>query len=202
MIQRIAVALLLAFPGVALADSPLTSTPFSEAYRDQPAVTKAERTHVLDDELCRLLANPKVPIDVRAAVINALGWNFDGQHNAAIFRDFLARKYSVNPEKVDSKLSADEMFAIGYLLAMDNYFEPEDGLPFLHKARKKKKKSYTVAMVTALVEAQAAFDTSWCESWKSYLRAEQQFQPDRRDLRPEAQPIVDSYMQLYSEECG
>jgi len=186
----------------ALADSPLTSTPFYEVYRDVPAVAKADSSHQLDDELCRFISNPEIPIDHRAAVINALGWNFDGQKNALVFREFLSRKYRVSAEKVDKKLTPDESFAMGYLLALDDYFNPEPGVPYLQKARKKMSRSYTVAMVTGLVEAQAAFDSSWCQMWQFYATAELRFPEEKRDLRPAAHSIVEDYMRLYSGECA
>ncbi|MCK5132219.1 MAG: hypothetical protein KAR40_08735 [Candidatus Sabulitectum sp.] len=61
---------------VASTDSPLTSTHFYEAYLDVPAVGE----HVA----CRMIEE----IDVKVAVINAMGWNFSGQDNAATYIEF------------------------------------------------------------------------------------------------------------------
>ena len=62
----------------ARADSPLTSCDFHEAYADVPAVAHALEAG-LDDETMEALDDPAVPHDVRAAIVNALGWRVDDQ---------------------------------------------------------------------------------------------------------------------------
>ncbi|OGW14126.1 MAG: hypothetical protein A3G93_03715 [Nitrospinae bacterium RIFCSPLOWO2_12_FULL_45_22] len=61
------------------ADSPVTSTPFSDAYMDIEIVRKAGTAGVLDSEMAGYLSSKKNPIDKRAAVINALSWRYGGK---------------------------------------------------------------------------------------------------------------------------
>ena len=62
------------------ADSPLTSTHFADAYSDHPMVQMAceEMQYDISTTLLNFLANKNEPVDVRLAVVNKIGWNFDG----------------------------------------------------------------------------------------------------------------------------
>ena len=62
------------------ADSPLTSTHFADAYSDHPMVQMADQMMQNDipTTLLNFLADKNSPVDVRLAVINKIGWNFDG----------------------------------------------------------------------------------------------------------------------------
>lgn len=75
----IAVVLMMAF-SVGWADSPLTSTHFSDAYSDHEMVQMASELMQNDipTTLLNFLADKHQPVDVRLAVVNKLGWNFDG----------------------------------------------------------------------------------------------------------------------------
>jgi hypothetical protein len=97
-------------------------------------------------------------------------------------------------------LSADEIFCMGYLIAMDNYFQPENAIPLLEEAHKLMKDSFAVSIVLALAKAQMAFEQDWCEAWKiveSVLRNTDLTQ----DLRPDAKKIIVDYMILYKDYC-
>ena len=126
----------LAFLGIALviaiatrggADSPVTSTPFHQAYLDIEIVGEAKTSGVLTEKTFRYLSSPEHPIDVKAAIINALGWNIEGKKNSRIFSELLARERNVSLKTVQENfelLSADELFCLGYLQLMDDYFHP------------------------------------------------------------------------------
>lgn len=64
--------LFLLLTALASADSPLTSTPFHQAYADMPLVMKASKTHTLDQEMTAYLLDSKKPLHQRLAVCNAL----------------------------------------------------------------------------------------------------------------------------------
>lgn len=205
--MRIALFTLLALviigimPGVCFADSPITSTTFSDAYLDCDMVQIAKDTGVMNLEIAGWLSDPETPIDIKAAIINALSWDLNGKHNSDLYECYLALEYQILPDELDKdSLTADECFCLGYLKVMDNYFEPQNGIPLLERAQKMKKNSYTVAIVTALAKAQKAMDTDWCEMWQVTNKV---FENKRlkKDMREEASAIIYDYMVLYEDYC-
>ncbi len=191
--MRKLILLLVALTTFARADSPLTSTEFWTAYKDFQLIPLAAETHKLDKTMAAFLSNPKIPIDRKAALINALGWNIDGQHNAAAYRAWLGRKTP----------TAAEQFCLGYLTAMDDYNTQVKALPMLQKARQALPQSYTVALVTALVECQQYVGTEpdtrkRAKIWPT-IQAVNQDKSLAMDLRPQAKAAIMSYMQGYAE---
>jgi hypothetical protein len=129
--------LLSLFPATSHADSPITATKFYEAYMDVKMVERAHLEGVMGLEIAEFLTSIENPIDVKASVINALSWKFDGKNNAELYAYYLALLYHVSITELDTEfLSADEIFCIGYLTAMDDYFHPEKALPILEEAHK------------------------------------------------------------------
>ena len=95
-----AITLLLAFTA-GWADSPLTSTYFADAYSDHPMVQMAsdDMQGDIPTTLLNFLADKNAPVDVRLAVINKLGWNFDGTSMGAQLGEYLMGRYKVKSEK-------------------------------------------------------------------------------------------------------
>lgn len=191
--------------GVALpsrADSPITSTGFAEAYQDYEIVERAQQTRTLDLEMAEYLSSKSAPIDIKAALINALSWKFEGKQNATRYQHYLRLVYDQPTDdlKMD-QLSGDELFALGYLTVMDDYFNPKQALPYLEAAQKRKPKSYTVAMIKALTEAQVALRSDWCQVWQVTDKVTKDTTLDQ-DLRPAAQKIILDYMGLYEDSCS
>ena len=82
---------LTVLPG--FADSPLTSTDFYRAYLDVPIVKKAaDQPNKLTPEMMDYLYNDENPLDIRIALINAIGWNFDGLPNFNEYFDYCYNK--------------------------------------------------------------------------------------------------------------
>lgn len=183
------------------ADSPITATKFYEAYMDVKMVERAHLEGVMGLEIAEFLTSPENPIDVKAAVINALSWKFDGKNNAELYAYYLALLYHVSITELDTEfLSTDEVFCIGYLTAMDDYFHPEKALPILDEAHKVMKDSFTVSIIMALVRGQAVMDYDWCEVWRlteEVLKNKEL----KQDLRHEAIKMIMDYMVLYREYC-
>lgn len=183
------------------ADSPLTSTPFHEAYLDLKIVSHAKETGVVDKKIAKYLLNRKKPIALKAAVVNALGWDFNGKQNAELFLGYLADKRGITAENQNwDLLTAHDLMCIGYMMALDNYFDCEAAEKVLLMARGKEPKNHTIALVHALVLAQVLFDSDWCLSWRAVSDVDKD--PDLQiELREEAMQIVMSYMILYKDEC-
>lgn len=201
LVLVILLKLLFVFPATTYADSPITSTKFYEVYLDVKMVQRAHLEGVMGLEIAEFLTSSENPIDVKAAVINALSWKFEGKNNAELYLYYLGLLYHMPITELDTDfLSADEIFCLGYLTAMDNYFHPENAIPLLEEAHKLMKESFTVSIVLALAKAQLAFDTDWCEVWKLIERV-----VENRDLKPDLHPdatkIIMDYMILYKDYC-
>lgn len=195
--KKIAAALILFPIGVLriLADSPITSTTFYEAYLDTELVREAEDSGAMSLEMAEFLTSANNPIDVKAALINALSWGAD---NAQSLSCYLALRQGRRVEDLEwERLSGDEVFCLGYLMVMDDYFHPQEALPYLQEARTKNRRSLTVAIIYALTQAQIlALQENWPEAWR-VTEAVLQNRRLKQDLRPEAIQIIRDYMLLY-----
>ncbi len=186
-----------------LADSPLTSTPFSEAYLDQPLIAEAKATQTLSPAMAAYLTDRSIPIDQRLALVNALGWNFDGQNNHLLFAAHLAELHGqkgASPAALP--LTGEDLLLLGYLTAMDDYFHPELGLPMLRRGARQLWQSQSAQLVLAVTEAQAYLPRAkvWCQVWLMTQQALNK--PEAKpDMRPAGRQILLDYMQIYADEC-
>ncbi|HHT9116949.1 MAG TPA: hypothetical protein ACFYEL_10800 [Candidatus Wunengus californicus] len=201
LVLVILLKLLLIFPTATHADSPITATKFYEVYMDVKMVERAHLEGVMGLEIAEFLTSPENTIDVKASVINALSWRFDGKNNAELYAYYLALLYHVSVTELDTEfLSADEIFCLGYLTIMDDYFHPEKALSLLEEAHKVMKDSFTVSIILALARGQAVMEYDWCEVWRlteEVLKNKEL----RQDLRTEAIKMIMDYMILYKEYC-
>ncbi|MGF7050652.1 hypothetical protein J2T13_005202 [Paenibacillus sp. DS2015] len=182
----------------AVADSPVTSTGFYKAYLDEPIVQTANEVGEVTKELAEYLADESAPLDIRAAVINAIGWEGERKGRTEAFVHYAKGKEYSDLDL--SVLRGDELFVIGYLLAMDDYFDTASAEELLRNAKKSMKDSFTAAMIHAIVKSQNQMLTStWQGVWKNV--APVAFD-DRlnMDMRPEAAEIIIDYMVLYSDK--
>ena len=201
-------ASLIAAPIAARADSPVTSTPFATAYTELGAVAQSLETGILSLETAQFLSDWDVPVDAKAAMCNALGWDINGKDNAVRYGWFLALKYwdyyDGPPELNDTTkdlLTADELMCMGYLMALDDYFHPARALPWLQAAREKRPESYTIAMIEAIVNGQVNFDSDWPSIWNG-VEIVLNNESLKVDMRPEAIAIICDYMVLYQDPNG
>lgn len=184
------------------ADSPITSTYFAASYYNYPIVLDAEIKHELTDEIAAFLLDKNNPIDAKAAVINAIGWNFDGSKNSEVFKTHLAKSKGITTAQINlEELTADELFCMGYLLAFDDYFIVDDALNMLEKAASKNKNSFTIHLILNMTKAQKTMDTNFCAVWT--LTAEVLNNKSlKRDMKTVAIQSVVDYMILYKPECS
>lgn len=183
------------------ADSPVTSTPFSNAYLDIEVVEKARLANgIINEEICQFLSSPEHSLESKAAVINSL-YNYaniwDLRHNAEIYTEYL---YNSNPDKIDlNALSPEELLVTGYLLLLDDYFQPEKALPFLTLAKEHAPDNYTIAVIELLARTQKellqpeGLSSLWSLTKK--VVGNPGLQKDR--LRDEAVAIILDYLYLY-----
>lgn len=186
----------LFIPGLVSADSPLTSTPISNAYEEIDIVIKAKETGTMNPEFASFLHNESNAIDKKAALINALGWDVNGKKNADLYCEFIFGK-QIKDADINS-VSAQDKFVIGYLKALDDYYYPYKAVPFLRESLKEIDDSFTVSIILALVRAQNA---DFCSSWK-YVNKVFRNKDLEKDMRMEAVKIIYDYMVLYKNDCN
>ena len=188
--------LLLTLVPAAWGDSPITSTDFWQAYKDLPQVASARKLRRLDEGLSLYLVS-QAPLDEKAAVINALSWDYKGPRHSGLFRSFLATRLSCSEDQVEGRLGGADAMCLGYLTALDNLEAAEFALPLLRRARHDLPKSFTVALLATLAEAQTV-RIHWEKIWP--LTERLLAQPGlRNDLRPEARARVLDYLRYYQE---
>ena len=180
------------------ADSPLTSTNFSKAYKDSEIIQLASKTEgKLTIELMDYLSNNKNPIELKIALINELGWRFYGQNNSTIFYNYLKEKSKL--EDIN-EADANILICYAYLKALDNYFDVEDAIIYAKKAKSKNEKSYTINIICALIEAQKAMDSDWCEVYNltNNVRINNTL---NQDMKKDSISIIFNYMDIYKDNC-
>ena len=181
-----------------LAGSPLTSTNIHEAYKDSAIIQLALKTEgKLTVELMNYLSDAKKPIELKIALINALGWDFNGKNNSTQFYEYLKENQNL---KNINETSADILICYAYLKALDNYFDVDDAIKFAQKAKSKNKNSYTINIICALIEAQKAMGSNWCEVYNltNNIRVNDALQID---MKEDAIKIIFEYMNLYKDYC-
>ena len=196
-----AFALMLVW-SVSWADSPLTSTHFSDAYSDHPMVQMANEMMQNDipTTLLNFLSDKKSPVDVRLAVINKIGWNFDGTTVGQQLGEYLMGRYKAkNEKKLIKKLDAGTLAVYAYARAMSNYFDVTAASEMGHQAVKKNKdKSLSVALISALIDAQVYLDNDWSKIYPA-LATVLHDGSLKLDMRQEAIDNIMEYINLYSE---
>lgn len=184
-------------PITVFADSPVTSTDFYNAYIDVNIVKTAKEKGVIDQEIAAYLHSSTNPIDVKAAVINALGWKYEGKSNS---ENYVKLIYANDIDKLDiDSLSGDEIFCISYMMALDDYFHVDKALSLMEKAYKKNNTSFTIAIVRSIIKGQAITDDNWGMIWSNT----ENVLNDKtlvKDMRQEAIDIIVEYMKLYKED--
>lgn len=207
----------------ALADSPLTSTPFGKAYEDVEIVQYAMENG-FDRKTMEALSNPDIPNDVRVATINQLimtfvekyGW-FKNHYYTETYLGYLGSKYGIEyTEITPSILTAEEALSLGYLAAFRQRFVIEENLNIGDKELKinalnltnealaKDKKDFAVAAVHGLVVAHKYFrlgTNNWCKVYQTFNSVDREFSSENRNMRPEAVDIIKNYINLYQKYC-
>lgn len=185
------------------ADSPLTSTDFSRAYQSEFIVSKAQNAEgELNPELAEYLIDKSNPIDLKLALINELGWEISGRSNAEFFMDYLKLKGYFNSESdFLKKGDAGQLICYAYLMAMDDYFDVKRAHQISKIAKSKNKRSYSIHLIAALIEAQDVMDSGWCAVFLATDKVKKNKRL-KRDMKPEASAIIFEYMDLYKENCG
>ncbi len=194
----------LFFLSVDNADSPITSTDFYKAYLHVPEVEEAYETGVLSEEIAQYLLDPENSLDKKSAVINALSWDFDRKINAHLFKRYLNEKYQVRDD-IDSLMKVmndEELFCLGYMTVMDNYFDPEKSLIYFDSTGSSIRESYTFQIINALIKTQSLIEDQdkWCRIWTT-VNAVETNKELKVDMNAEGRKIIMDYIKIYRDNC-
>ena len=180
----------------AYADSPLTSTNIAEFYTEHDIVEYALENQVMDQRILDYLMDDNRPLDVKAAVINALSWTSALDRYQDLLNG-LTKKYGTGDV---TQFSPGDLACLAYLSAMDDYFDVLEEAQWITLAMEKQQESATIRMLYAMIMGQLAMDFDWCAVWE-YTRLALQGLPEVRDMKTAAiQNIVD-YTILYKSSC-
>lgn len=192
------------------ADSPLTSTDFYTAYLDVPIVKKAaEKRNVLTEEMMAYLHDDSNPLDVKMALINAVGWDFDRMSTFPDYMSYCTLHYPkerynhpqdkiVTYQDVWEHASPDQLAVLVYLRAMAEYDNPARAYDFVEIAMGNPIDKQSFMLPMGLVIAQIAL---YLGDWGNIYPAMNYylFSPETQDMRPEAIKIIMDYIDLYKE---
>ena len=190
------------------ADSPLTSTEFYKAYTDVPLVQDAMKCKgKITNAMLEYIYSETNPLEIKLAIINAIGWNFRGLKNSQKFF-----KYVMNKKKYKTDFQGDymafkwyanrdELVCYSYLKAMENYFELADAFDIASEAQRKYSNSFAVNMIYNLIKVQGltAYGES-CYASKTFSTLKNNPKLTM-DMKNEAMPFVFEYMDDIGKDC-
>ena len=194
----------LIFLSIINADSPITSTDFFKAYLHIPEVEEAHTIGVLSEGIAEYLLNSDNSLDKKAAVINALSWDIDRKINAFLFKRYLKEKYQIKDD-IDSLIQVmndEELFCLGYITVMDNYFSPENSLIYFDSTGDSIRQSYTFQIINALVKTQSLIEdqNKWCRIWTT-INAVETNKELKVDMNVGGRKIILDYIKTYRDYC-
>ena len=111
----------------------------------------------------------------------------------------MGRYKAQNEKKLVKKLDAGTLAVYAYAKAMSNYFDVKAASELGHQAVKKNKnKSFSVAMASALIDAQVYLDSDWSMVYKVVADVLHDGSL-HLDMRQEAIDNIMEYINLYNE---
>lgn len=201
------------FSGTTLADSPLTSTPFSDAYASTKMVTYAKEKGY-DKKVVKFLAGKKSIIE-KLAVINSFGFSKD---LATDFEAYLIKKRkgvttatfeelrvipSEEPteKEITKGLTADDLVCWAYMIAMQDYNKPQVAMKGAFLGHARNKNSMAHAVPYALISGQVLFDIDWCQVYRIPTSILVDTEYTENKISAEALKIITDYIDLYAGDC-
>jgi hypothetical protein len=190
------------------ADSPLTSSVFYQAYLDMPIVQEAFKSKgKITNEMMEYIDNDANPLDIKLAIINAIGWDHNGLINSKIFFMYVMKNKKYKTDFSGDYMAfrwyatTDELICYAYMKAMDNYFDVVDAFDIASDALKKSPDSFAVNMIYNLIKCQGltAFG-EYCYASKMFLTLKDNPKL-KMDMRKESLSYVFEYMTSIGENC-
>ena len=200
--------LILLISQYTFADSPLTSTDFYKAYMDVPLVQDALNSKgKITEEMLEFIYSDTNPLEIKLAIINAIGWKVKGLTNSQKFFKYVMNKKNYKTDfggdytAFNWKATADELICYAYMKALDNYFDVSDAFSIASLALKKNQNSFAVNMIYDLIKVQgltAYGESCYASKTFSTLRNNPKLE---MDMKNEAIPFIFEYMDYIGKDC-
>lgn len=200
--------LILLISQYTFADSPLTSTDFYKAYMDVPLVQEALNSKgKITNEMMAYINSDTNSLEVKLAIINAIGWNVKGKKSSKLYFKFVMNKKKYKSDfggdytAFNWNATADELICHAYMKALDNYFDVTDAFEVAGLALKKNPNSFAVNMIYNLIKAQGL------TSYREYCTASKMFNTLKNnpnltaDMKKESMPFIFEYMDDIGKDC-
>jgi hypothetical protein len=190
------------------ADSPLTSSDFYQAYLDVPMVKEATVSKgKITTKMMEYIHNENNPLEIKLAIINAIGWNHKGLKNSQKFLKYVLKKKKYKLKFLGKttafkfSATADELICYAYMKSLDNYFDVSEAFNTAELSLKKNPNSFGVAMIYNLIKAQAL--TSIGETcYGSQLFLALKDNPNlKMDMRKESMSYIFEYIEEIGKDC-
>lgn len=202
------ITLILLISQYAFADSPLTSTEFYKAYMEVQLVQDAIKCKgKMTNAMLEYIYAETNPLEIKLAIINAIGWNVKGLKNSQTFFKYVMNKKNYKTDfggdytAFKWYATRDELVCFSYLKAMDNYFELADAFDIVIEAQRKYSDSFVVNMIYNLIKVQgltAYGESCYASKIFSALKNNQKL---TMDMKNEAMPFVFEYMDDIGKNC-
>lgn len=201
--------------GISFADSPLTSTRFSDAYKDEKMI-KHVNENGLDKKSLKFLSKKSADPVMKIAMVNALSWG--NKELVHIYENYLlSKRKGLKPEvfeylrvvsddipnenKQTNLLTADDLMCWAYFQALGDYFNPDIGGRAAYLAYVRQPESMAHSTVFTLIACQIAFDSNWCNVYKLGQEFLVDTSYERNRLSQAALKIILDYLNLYRGDC-
>jgi hypothetical protein len=190
------------------ADSPLTSTDFYKAYMDISIVQEASASKgKITNEMMEYIDDDANPVDVKLAIINAIGWEHKGMMVSKMYFMFVMNKKKYKTDfrgdfmAFKWNATRDELICYSYMKALDNYFDVTDAFEIAGETVKKYPDSFAVNMIYNLIKSQGltAFG-EYCYASKMFLTLKDNPKL-KMDMRKESLSYVFQYMEDIGKDC-
>ena len=190
------------------ADSPLTSTTFYEPYLDIQIVKEASASKGrMTNEMMEYIGSDTNPLDIKLAIINAIGWEDKVMMTSKMFFMYVMNKKKYQTvfggEYAAFKMNAtkDELICFAYMKSLDNYFDVVDAFVIAGEALRKSPNSFAVNMIYNLIKAQGlTLYGEYCYASKLFLAIKDNPKL-KKDIRKDSLNFIFEYMTLIGNKC-
>jgi len=215
IMKKVLVLFFILITGFSYADSPLTSTDFSDVYSEEKMIIHIKKKG-LDKKAMKYLLSAKGNPVIKVAMINAIGFgqvDLIDQFETYLLKkrkglktevfDYLriATNGEPEPNAQTDLLTADDLTCWAYLQALGEYNKPELAGTAAYLGYIRDTGSMAHKTVLGLIACQIAFDYSWCNVYKIGKEVFEDTQYEHNKLSAEAVGIIMDYLGLYKDSC-
>jgi hypothetical protein len=202
------IILILLISQYAFADSPLTYTDFYKVYMNVPMVQEASLSKGrITNEMMEYIDDDANPLEIKLAIINAIGWEHNGIMISKMYFMFVMNKKKYKTEFGGDFMAfkwyatRDELICYSYMKALDNYFDVVEAFDIAGDALRKSPDSFAVNMIYNLIKAQGLTDFGEnCYASKTFSTLKDNPKINM-DMKNEAMPFVFEYMDYIGKDC-